>query len=524
MSYLDDGALARLRALSASAAAVEGDLVGGRFELAPAMPHEDPAARPDAAAVARELAALEAALGAPPAPDAAPRLPVGTLVAGKYRVEGTLGEGGMGVILLARHLELGRPVALKVLRARRGHDDAARLLREAQALSRLESEHVARIMDVGRLDDGAPYLVIERLVGSDLARRLRERGPFAPAEAVEHLLQACEALAEAHALGIVHRDLKPSNLFLIQRKDGSPCVKVLDFGISKVPGEGPDAAEERSLTSPTAVMGSAWYMSPEQLRSSKHVDARTDIWALGVVLHELIAGSPPFDAETAAGVGARIAAGEPVRLSAARPDAPVALEAVILRCLAKAPEERYQDVAALARALGPFAEGSRPSVERIERLRCAQVPAPDALAAPEPTVAKGTTSSAWGAPRAPTPRATMAARAAVVIVVLAAGVIALRAPRSPPSLPAAATPAASPTASLAPAPAEPASARPPAPAPAATVAPTPPRAAAALPRPARPALTASAGATASAPPAPPPASPTPPPATVDVRNPALDGR
>jgi serine/threonine-protein kinase len=530
--------------------------------LVEAMLHKDPAARPDAAAVARELAVIEAALGVAPArpvDEGAPRLAVGTLVAGKYRVEGTLGEGGMGVILAARHVELGRPVALKLLRAPLGGEAAARLIREAQALSRLESEHVARIMDVGRLDDGAPYLVIERLVGADLGRVLEERGPLAPSEAVDHVLQACEAIAEAHALGIVHRDLKPSNLFLSKRKDGSPCVKVLDFGISKVPGDGADAGrDDRSLTSASAVMGSAWYMSPEQLVSAKHVDARTDIWALGVVLHELVAGSPPFDAATAVAVGARIAAGEPARLREARADAPAALEAVILRCLAKDPGGRYQDVGELARALAPFAEGSRSSVERIGRVLGAGAAVPEAAVAPmvaalatatvtaEATPARGTTASAWGAPRTSAPRGRVAAIAGAAAAVTA-GLLVLVLARSPTpaSAPAPVTTTGAPTA--APAPAEPARGpeptRAPEPVPSVITAPAsvaPPRAgslrpkASAHPAPSAiaPAPTAPPSVAPAAPsvaptaaPAPlPPPPPASPPSTVDVHNPALDGR
>jgi serine/threonine protein kinase len=429
-----------------------------------------------------------------------PLLAPGTLVAGKYRVEGVIGEGGMGVILAARHEELDRPVALKLLRDPRGGDDETRLLREARALSRLESEHVARVLDVGRLDDGAPYLVIERLEGKDLARALRDRGALPAAEAVDCVLQASEAVAEAHALGIVHRDLKPSNLFLTRRRDGSACVKVLDFGISKVEGAG----DERSLTGPSAVIGSAWYMSPEQLRSSKHVDARTDVWALGVVLHELVAGTPPFDAETAAGVGARIAAGTPLRLRDVRPEAPAGLEAAILRCLEKDPAARFADLAELARAIAPFAATSGASAERIRRVLHADPPSPAPLPEPSPPSIEEATSSAWGAPRRAASRGALLVVPVVAIAALVAGALALRSPTTPTTtapLPAAATsapepvPTALPTAAPDPLPT------------ASTASAAPPRSAAA--RPSKPPHVA------------PPAKPR---AAIDVRDPALDGR
>ncbi len=340
------------------------------------------AARPDAKEVARELAALEAHLPIDAPNEASSAgLAEGAVIAGKYRIERPIGAGGMGVVFAARHLELGKRVALKVLRGGKG--DEARFLREARAAARLESEHVARVLDVGRLDDGTPFIAMEHLSGVDLARRLLEGGPLRVDEAVGYLLEACEAIAEAHALGIVHRDLKPSNLFLTSRRDGSEIVKVLDFGISKVTRTIEDASlAAMSMTGATGVVGSVWYMSPEQLHDAKRVDARADIWALGVVLHELIAGSRPFEGESAAAVGARIAAGEPKRLRDAAPNAPAALEAVVLRCLSKDPERRFANLAAFALALAPFARGARRvSVERIARVLAGPLP-PEAAPAP----------------------------------------------------------------------------------------------------------------------------------------------
>ena len=450
--------------------------------LVASMLAKDPALRPGAAAVERDLAALEAALGDDRELSSLPA--VGSLVGGKYRVEGTLGEGGMGVILAATHEELGRPVALKLLRSRRGGEDEARLYREARALSRIESEHAARVLDVGRLDDGAPYLVIERLEGADLGRVLRERAPLSITDVARWVIEAGKALAEAHALGIIHRDLKPGNLFLTRRRDGSACIKVLDFGISKVIEE---SAPDRTLTAPSAVLGSPWYMSPEQLTGDRRVDARTDVWALGVVLHELITGAPPFDASTAAGVGARIAAGAPARLREARPEAPEALEQVVLRCLEKDPDARFQTVADLSGALAPLLE--RAPITREKQPAKKRLGARTILVALTLALALiAATLALW--PRPPVARPSIdappppSAGASVVIAATAATSI------EP-------VPSAAPVLSApAPTPARPADPRP--------------------NRPSKPVATAAPRSVKTAEPRPPP--------SIDVRDPALDGR
>ena len=261
---------------------------------------------------------------------------VGQLIAGKYRIEQTLGRGGMGVVMAALHEQLNQRVALKFLtdNAYQQPEAVARFVREARAAVQIQSEHVARVMDVGTLDSGAPYMVMEYLRGRDLKDVSTRRGALAVGEAVDFVLQACDAVAEAHSLGIVHRDLKPSNLFLTERPDGSPMVKVLDFGISKAlhPGE---RGSQMQMTASAAIMGSPQYMSPEQIRSSKNVDARADVWALGTILHELLTGSPAYVADTVPGLLAMIVADPPPPLCAARPDAPAELEAIILRCLEK---------------------------------------------------------------------------------------------------------------------------------------------------------------------------------------------
>jgi len=236
----------------------------------------------------------------------------GSVIAGKFRIERVLGEGGMGIVLAAHHLHLGRLVAIKVLKpeALAHKDIVARFANEARSASRIQSEHVARVLDVGAFDSGEPYMVMEYLEGCDLSKYVRQRGPLAVGEAIDYLLQACEALAEAHVAGIVHRDLKPANLYLTRRADGSNCVKVLDFGISKA-ALSPDQAAPQNMTQTSSVLGTPGYMAPEQLRSSKHVDARTDIWALGVILHELLTGRLAFQGSTVPEVYTSILAGAP---------------------------------------------------------------------------------------------------------------------------------------------------------------------------------------------------------------------
>lgn len=260
--------------------------------------------------------------------------------------------------------EDGRPRACHRLGS-----DHARFNREARAASRLESEHVARVLDVGRTSDGSPYMVMEHLNGIDLAERLAKNGALAIDAAVTYVLETCEAIAEAHALGIVHRDLKPANLFLVRRRDGTEIVKVLDFGISKISEPLDDASRPPTVTDAKAVMGSLPYMSPEQLQASSRVDPRSDVWSVGIVLHELLTASRPFDGESATTVAAPIAASEPRRLREVRPDAPELLEAAILKCLEKDPSRRFPDLAAFARALGPVASAeARGSIERVTRL------------------------------------------------------------------------------------------------------------------------------------------------------------
>ena len=273
------------------------------------------------------------------------------------------------MVVAAHHIQLNEKVAIKFLlpEALAKAETVERFMREARAAVRIKSEHVARVSDVGLLEGGEPYMVMECLDGLDLSDWLRQRGVLPIEQAVEFLLQACEAIAEAHVLGIVHRDLKPSNLFVVCRADGLWSVKVLDFGISKVAPRGA-AGADASLTNTAAVIGSPLYMPPEQMESSCTVDARADIWALGVVLFELLTGQLPFAGETVPEICMKVAVSAPRSIRSLRPELPQAFESIIERCLEKNPKRRYQDVAELAQALIEFGpRRAHNSVERISR-------------------------------------------------------------------------------------------------------------------------------------------------------------
>jgi len=283
----------------------------------------------------------------------------GDVVGEKYEIERNIGSGGMGVVMAARHLGLGDRVALKFMVPRPGEEAVdehtlARFFREAQLTARVKSEHVARVIDVGGHENGSPFMVMELLEGRDLQSLVRERGSLPFHEAAGYVLHACLGLAEAHAMGVVHRDLKPANLFLTRRPDGAPIVKLLDFGIGKLVS-GVRGTFDRTLTTDTDMLGSPLYMSPEQIRNPRDVDARSDIWSLGAILYMLVAGRPPFTGDNAGAILAQILSEQPDSLRTAQPDVPPALEAAVASCLEKDPRRRMQRAEDLARALLPLA-------------------------------------------------------------------------------------------------------------------------------------------------------------------------
>jgi eukaryotic-like serine/threonine-protein kinase len=316
--------------------------------------------------MARNLGPTSVSSAAPAQNPSASAVVPGALLANKYRVERVLGQGGMGYVVEARHVALEERVALKFLLPEYAkHPEAsARFLREARAAVKIKSEHVARVSDVGTLDSGAPYMVMEFLDGADLAQTLQKNGVLSVDDAIDYILQGCEAIAEAHSYGIVHRDLKPANLFLAKRADGSPLVKVLDFGISKVIGGG-----DHALTKTTTAMGSALYMSPEQMQETRGVDHRTDIYSMGIALFELLAGRQPFYAETLPQLCAEVLTGVPTPMSAYRPDIPADLANRLERAYERDKNRRYQSIAEFAVALAPYApERSRQTIERLARM------------------------------------------------------------------------------------------------------------------------------------------------------------
>lgn len=288
----------------------------------------------------------------------------GDIIADKYRIDATLGGGGMGEVVAATHLALGRTIAIKFLRPEVGRDpvSVARFLREARASARMESEHVCRVLDYGSFQ-GFPFIAMELLEGHTLAAELKRSGPLPVEKAADYLVQTCDAIGEAHALGIIHRDLKPANLFLAVHHGGAARIKVLDFGVSKALLGAPIG--EKSLTEAHMMLGTPLYVSPEQLRNSKKVDARADVWSLGVILYQLLAGHPPFEHRSVDQLFAQIATALPEPLESLRDDIPPDLLRIVSRCLEKDADARFANAGELGLELSTFAPYFRPRFERL---------------------------------------------------------------------------------------------------------------------------------------------------------------
>ncbi len=331
----------------------------------------------------------------------------GDIIAGKFQVERVLGEGGMGYVVAARHLQLGQTVALKFMREDvLTSEYRSRFLREARNTVRLKSKHVSRVLDVGALEGGSPYMVMEYLEGTDLSALLQKRGYFPVPEACDYVIQACEAIAEAHGHGIVHRDLKPANLFLTRGSGGEPVVKVLDFGVSKVvelgldddtSSDGHRSHPDSVVTKATDLLGSPSYMAPEQVISARDADSRSDVWSLGVILFRLISGKPPFSGNSLGDLIQNIIHGPMPNLRQFRPDIPEGLEYVVGRCLERE-RERRPDVIELARMLASYAgPNATPSLERIAILGPALVQAAPQQHPSAPSFGTGNRSN-WTTP------------------------------------------------------------------------------------------------------------------------------
>ncbi|WP_437796836.1 protein kinase domain-containing protein [Sorangium sp. So ce693] len=298
-------------------------------------------------------------------------LEVGTLIAGKYRVDRLLDKGAMGAVVAATHVDLDELRAIKVLLPATAADPemCGRFLQEARIASRLRSEHAVKVHDVGRLENGLPYMVMEFLDGRDLRVIRKQRGPLPVEEATLYVIQACDALAEAHALGLVHRDVKPANLFLTHTREGTPCIKVLDFGVSKV-SQAALLGVAEMRTSTGQMLGTPHYMPPEQMRGQRDVDARADIWAVGSLLYVLLTGRYPMHARSVQTVslvlGGKFVPQLPSKVC--RGLSPE-IDPIIMRCLERDRDKRWPDLAELTLALRPFAPpAAQPLVDRIQRI------------------------------------------------------------------------------------------------------------------------------------------------------------
>jgi serine/threonine-protein kinase len=292
-----------------------------------------------------------------------PQDPSGTTLAGKYRIRGVLGRGGMGTVFEAERLSIGGLVAIKVLRSDRARDAKVvrRFYKEARAAAAIGHPNICEVHDLGGLEEGSPYLVMERLVGETLAVRLARDTVLPFDEAIDVLVQVLSALAAAHEKGIVHRDIKPENIFLAERIGCPPFVKVLDFGISKIIGRlRGDVSDDTRLTQPGVVMGTPSYMSPEQVGGDRGLDARVDIYACGVILYEALTGRRPFTGRDLQTLLLQILTIRPPLASELRPGLPAGIDAVLERALARRRDDRYRTAREMQLDLHPLRASSGP--------------------------------------------------------------------------------------------------------------------------------------------------------------------
>lgn len=374
---------------------------------------------------------------------------IGDVIAEKYKIDKVLGEGGMGAVFAATHQITGKRVALKWMRQELANDEEAgqRFIREAQAAGRIDHPNVVDVYDVGK-QGSTVFLVMEYLYGEPLTAVL-ERGPQNPTDVIQLLIPAMRGVAAAHQQGVVHRDLKPDNIFLCRSPEGVPReAKVLDFGISKMSGQGNQTSPR--LTRTGAMMGTPYYMSPEQIRGAKEIGSQVDVYAFGVILYEALAGKVPFHADTFSALVLEIATATPVPLRKLRPDIPERLEAVVMKAMARETKDRYASIEDFGRDLGVFGDGVTFDMTSHQR------PAPDfaKTSAAESQAALNVTSTPYASevslPPIPSkhglPMPMMAGLGAVVVLALGGvGYFTLggqKAPRSPSMVrPAVASPA-----------------------------------------------------------------------------------
>lgn len=320
----------------------------------------------------------------------------GDVLVGKYRVEGILGRGGMGIVVEATHLALRERVAIKVLRQYvTDSPDVVRFQQEARVVAKLRSEHVVRVRDSGTLDDGSPFMVMDLIKGETLKERITRTGPLSTTEATDFFLQICDAIAEAHQHGVIHRDLKPANVFVAVGRNDKPTIKVFDFGIAKLVPRVDDENVDLGVTTSEGVLGSPLYMPPKQLLSARDVDVRADIWSLGVTFFYMLTGELPFHAGSMAEIFTLVLGEAPRRVDTVVPDVPRKVADVVARCLEKDPAARFASISELVDALVPEGAVVLPSL----RLRAASQPFLDSTpAAGNPSLAPSPATIVGGPP------------------------------------------------------------------------------------------------------------------------------